>query len=139
MQDEFVTCRNCGRDIPKTIYCIYCGAKLAEGKKQHKPEQYEMEPQEQEIKPVMSEPIKEISDKNFFQISAYSYNTQADTPSDKDRELDAEKIHTTEEPTKYQIWKVKLCRLLADQAVSEEVFTKIYEDYDKKINQFRDF
>ena len=23
--DEFVTCINCGREVPKTQYCIYCG------------------------------------------------------------------------------------------------------------------
>jgi len=26
--EELIVCQNCGREVPKTLYCIYCGAEL---------------------------------------------------------------------------------------------------------------
>ena len=31
MAEEFINCRNCGRAVPKTMYCIYCGSGLLVG------------------------------------------------------------------------------------------------------------
>jgi hypothetical protein len=36
MQEEFIVCGKCRRDVPKTMYCIYCGSPLSEQEKKSK-------------------------------------------------------------------------------------------------------
>lgn len=138
MQDEFITCRSCGREVPKTLYCIYCGAALSEGEKEAKPVHAEKKTPEQEVESVEDKPIPGVTDEAFFKIPSYGSEVKLETPSVTDIELDSDTVHMMEELRKYHVWKVKLCGLLADDAVSEEVFTKIYEEYVREIKQFRE-
>jgi len=135
MQDVFITCRSCGRDIPKTLYCIYCGAALSKGEIAPKPEPVEKRPTEEEVEPVESKSIPEIVDEAFFQIPSPGLDVQVEPPSVTDVELDPETVNLMDELRKYHIWKVKLCGLLVEDGVSEEVFTRIYEEYVNKINE----
>lgn len=122
MREEFVICRRCGREIPKTMYCIYCGTALSE----------EMESIKRDsIKPSTT---PEVPD-SFLHAHAKLLEAQVETSSE-DAELDLETINLLNELRKYQTWKVKLCGLLNEGRVSEEVFTKVYEEY---TNEFRKF
>ncbi len=127
MQEEYVVCRRCGRDVPKTMYCIYCGTALSDEKSQkiEAPVGKPLDSKIESTPPMLGE---EISDDSYFRIPGYLSEAQAQTPS-RDEELDPETVQLLEELRKHQTWKVRLCSLLAEDRVSGEVFTKVYEEY----------
>lgn len=125
MQEEFVNCGKCGRAVPKTFYCIYCGAQLSgsnirrgpivDGKKR----------------------ISSVPQPNLFELSTQSRVTgvRGEPSSRRDDELEPEMAHRIRELIKYQMWRVKLIGILVEEGVSAEVFTKLYDEYTDEIDQ----
>lgn len=122
MREEYVICTRCGREIPKTMYCIYCGTALSE----------KMEAIKRDSTKPSTAP--EVPD-SFIQASAKLLEAQFEFSSE-DAELDPETITLLKELRKYQTWKVKLCGLLNEGRVSGEVFTKVYEEYADEFSKF---
>ena len=134
MQDEFVICMNCGREIPNTLYCIYCGVALPEKVKKPKTAPVE-KTSEEKVESVEPKSIPKIAGDIFSKTPLDDFKIWVETSSVTNIELDQETLRLMGDLRKYYIWKVKLCGLLADDGVSEEVFTKIFEEYVKEIDQ----
>ena len=125
MAEEFINCRNCGRAVPKTMYCIYCGSGL-QGGEQLRPEAQE-QPPEAIIPDFKFEPLRQIH-----------MNLKVEGPFPLIRtepELDKGFLDQIEELRKHWAWQLKLVDMLTEIGVSEEVFTKIYKEYVKEIDQ----
>ncbi|UCD44804.1 MAG: hypothetical protein JSV27_11950 [Candidatus Bathyarchaeota archaeon] len=125
MQEEFINCGKCGRAVPKTYYCIYCGAQLSgsnirrgpivDGKKR----------------------ISRVPQPNLFELSTRSRVTveRGEPSSRRDDELEPKLAHRIRELIKYQIWRVKLVGILVEGGVSAETFTKLYDEYTVEIDR----
>lgn len=136
MQNEFTTCRSCGREVPKTLYCIYCGAALSKGERTLEPEAAERRTTEEEDRPAEPKLLPGIADETYFQTPSISSSVrEVEASSATDVELEPEAVHQMDELRNYNIWMMKLCGLLVEERVSQEVFIKIYEEYVEKIEQ----
>lgn len=138
MQEEFIVCRRCGREIPKTMYCIYCGSPLSEQDKKSKTRFEERKSIDDGVELFRPEQATDIPEPRFFQIPPYGQKTRTETPRPLEVDLDSDTVQLLEELKKYQKWKIKLCGLLADERVSGEVFRKIYGEYAEEIKRFND-
>ena len=130
MTDELTTCSRCGRKVPKTIYCIYCGTPLIglPKKEEAKPVEVQAPPPEPEITPkIVEDPFDKISK---------SIKTKLETLAVSADELDAETRRQLGHLRKYTLWKIRLCGLLINESVSGEVFTRIYHEYSDEIRRF---
>lgn len=135
MHEEFIICSRCGREIPKTMYCIYCGSPLSEQEKMSKTEFAEEKSLTEGIQHFKPEQAPEYPEPKFFQIPSYDFEVQTETQRLQEEELDPDTVHLLGELRKYQIWDLRLCGLLAEDRVSEEVFKKIYDEYAEEIKR----
>jgi hypothetical protein len=123
VQDEFITCRGCGRDIPKTLYCIYCGEALSK---------------EELEETGVSERISSLLSEREFEKDEYSrtdfFEKKPEDAPGIELELDPEVLQLIKKFRNYYVWKVKLCELFVDKGVSKKVFFKIYNEYVEEIN-----
>jgi chaperonin cofactor prefoldin len=124
MENEFVTCTRCGREVPRTMYCIYCGASLSEGgaKPEHKTVDEPASREGPKLPPTFMFLNEQIS------LAPELHRQEAAQPKAKG-DLDPEITQMLEDLRQHQIWRIKLCEMLVNGRVSETVFTKIYEDY----------
>lgn len=130
MEEETVVCGSCQREVPKTLYCIYCGSALFKAEKELKePGSPKKKLEEQKPEPV-SEKLPE-------QVAPPSPppEPQVKQEPQKKVEIDPEVAELMEELKNNYIWKVKLCGVLGEEEVSEAVFTKLFEEYVNRINQ----
>ena len=131
MEEETVTCANCGREVPKTLYCIYCGSALFKmGFGTQDPSlKKTVEPKPERIKP---EPVvKEAPEPEVAPPPESEVKPEPSTEFAIEPEID----ELMEQLKKNYIWKVRLCGVLCDNGVSEEIFAKLFEEYVNKINQ----
>lgn len=134
MEEETVICANCGREVPKTLYCIYCGSALFKTEK----EQLEpslKKPVEKRPEPIKTEPVVEKEPEPKMGPPPKLREPQVKAKPSKGAAVDPEIAELMGELKKNYIWKVKLCGLLCDNGVSEEVFTGLFDEYINKINQ----
>jgi len=133
MEEETVTCANCGREVPKTLYCIYCGSALFKTEKElQKPssapeEKVELKPEPITIEPAIERPEPEVAPP--------PPEPQVKPKPAKEAMIDPEIAELMDALRKNYIWKVRLCGVLCDDGVSEAVFTNLFEEYVNKINQ----
>lgn len=120
MEEETVTCPSCGREVPKTLYCIYCGAGLFEA--EDTPEMTETETVE-EAEEEVEESEEEVED--------ISEELSEEVPG---AEVEPEIQTLMEDLQNNFIWKIKLIDVLCAGDVSEVVFTKLFDEYQSKIN-----
>jgi len=133
MEEETVNCTNCGREVPKTLYCIYCGSALFANKSK-KDSAIPETTVESKPEPIVPEPrVKGPSRDKVPTIPAVDYKVKP--KPEKEAGVDPEVAELMGEFKKNYIWKVKLCGVLCDDGVSEEVFTNLFEEYINKINQ----
>ena len=131
MEEETVTCANCGREVPKTLYCIYCGSALFKmGSGTQDPSlKKTVEPKLEQIKP---EPVvKEAPEPEVAPPPESEVKLEPSTEFAIEPEID----ELMEQLKKNYVWKVRLCGVLCDNGVSEEIFAKLFEEYVNKINQ----
>ncbi len=134
MEEETVNCANCGRDVPKTLYCIYCGSALFAKKQASEDIPVKEMTAESRPEPITPEPrVKTPSHEEAPPTPTTEFKAK---PRLKDKPaVDPEVAELMEEFKKNYIWKVKLCGVLCDGTVSEDVFTNLFEEYVNKINQ----
>jgi hypothetical protein len=137
MQEEFIVCGRCGREVPKTMYCIYCGSPLSKQDKS-KTRFAERKSRGEGVDLFKPEQAPDIPEPKFFRIPPYGQETRTETPRAREVDLDSDAVQLLGELSKYQKWKLKLCGLLADDRVSREVFRKIYGEYAEEIKRFND-
>ena len=125
MAEEFINCRNCGRAVPKTMYCIYCGSGL-QGGEQLRPEA-QKQPTEAIIPDFRFEPLRETSVDLKVESPIPLIRTEP--------ELDKGFLDQIEELRKHWAWQLKLVDMITEIGVSEEVFTKIYNEYSTEIER----
>lgn len=134
MGEKFVICRRCGREIPKTLYCIYCGSSLSEEEKTPGTEFTEFGSADVSIESVRPQPIPEVLDESYFQ-TPHDFKVPDETPATNNEESDPDTAHVIAELKKFQLWRLKLCRVLADDKVTVDVFKKIYDEYVNDIDR----
>jgi hypothetical protein len=137
MQEETAACASCGREVPKTLYCIYCGSALF---KQDKKvvgisSSAKEKPLNQKLEPVMNEPLVEVAQKPRSVPSPEHTQPQVESEPTMNIEVEPEIAELMEDLKNNYIWKVKLCGVLCEESVSEEVFFRMFEEYVNKINQ----
>lgn len=125
MAEEFINCRNCGRAVPKTMYCIYCGSGLQGG------ELLRPEAQEQPTEAI-------IPDFKFEPLRQTPVSLKVESPFPLIRtepELDKGFLDQIEELRKHWAWQLKLVDMITEIGISEEVFTKIYNEYSTEVER----
>ena len=138
MQEEFTTCGSCGRKVPRTQFCIYCGVKLSAGRNRREPESDPGNVFERVFETVEARTGPEAVGAPFFPSPYEGQQQEVTTTPAVDLRLDPEVSRLTEELTRFQIWKVRLCGMLVEGEVPGKVFSKIYEDYAKEIEQLNE-
>ena len=129
MQEEFTTCGSCGRKVPRTQFCIYCGVKLSAGRNRREPESDPGNVFERVFETVEARTGPEAVGAPFFPSPYEGQQQEVTTTPAVDLRLDPEVSRLTEELTRFQIWKVRLCGMFMDGDVPGEVFASVYEDY----------
>jgi hypothetical protein len=138
MQENFTTCENCGRQIPRTQFCIYCGVNLSSSPSQQAPESDLGNIIEDIFETTEARPSPEAEETPFFQSPHEGYRQETVSPHAIDLGLDPEITQLTKELAKYQMWKINLCGMLLDGGVQEKVFANIYEDYAKRTERLEE-
>ncbi|UCH57846.1 MAG: hypothetical protein JSV18_02785 [Candidatus Bathyarchaeota archaeon] len=138
MQEESTTCQKCGKEVPRTQFCIYCGYNLVERGRRPSLESSREEPPIEAYKPPKIRPQPDVDDTSFFSSLYDIYKEERRPPPLIDLGVDPELTHLTKEMVKHHAWKVKLCELLMEEGLQERVFTNIYEGYQKEIAQLKE-
>ena len=114
--EETTICRNCGREVPKTLYCIYCGAPLIG-----------LEAEERrEARGEIEERAERGIDVEVMEERAKAVAVRGDVEELMERLRD------------HYIWRLRLCGILCDGGVSEEVFKRLYDEYSTRIRELQD-
>ena len=130
MEEETVICGSCQREVPKTLYCIYCGSALFKVDKEPiATVSTQKKPVEQKPKPVLEEVPEQVAP------PPTPLEPQVEQEPTIEIEIDPEVAELMGELKNNYIWKVRLCGVLCDEEVSEAVFTKLFEEYVNRINQ----
>jgi len=137
MQEEFVTCTNCGKEVPDTQFCIECGFNMArrtftQEQERETPEAYTEPPSH-----TTEEPEPERREETTF-ISPYEPPIIEPQPILRPSPEDSEIIQLTNEMIQTYVWKIKLLGILSEEDMNEKVFRNIYRDYSDKISALRD-
>ena len=143
MNEELTTCSRCGRKVPKTIYCIYCGTPLV-GMPKPKPdvnkpvETRKVEPQPlRQVQKRAPPPKPRVEvEQDTFDILSQSIKNKLETLAVSDEEIDAETQRQLGHIRKYTIWKIRLCGLLIGDKVSGEVFKRVFDEYVDEIRRY---
>jgi hypothetical protein len=126
MDEEFIKCSSCGKQVPRYQFCIYCGfnflkerGRLLQSKEEEPPTSESPEPTTSYVpeSPNFSRPLTE-GIRPPFQM------TPIREPSG-----DGQIAQARRELLKYQIWRVKLCGIFSEQGMPTRVFTNIWEGY----------
>ncbi len=138
MQEEYTTCENCGRQIPRTQFCIYCGVNISKSPSEQSPESDLGNIFEGIFETTETRQNLEIGEAPFFQSPYKGYQQEAVSPLAIDLGLDPEITQLTKELAKFQLWKVRLCGMLLEGEVPEKVFSSIYEDYSMRVQRLEE-
>jgi len=120
---ETTICRNCGREVPKTLYCIYCGAPLIglEEEEGEEPERVE----------------GRIAARSEAEIGGVEAETEAGEAKVEAVEVRGDVEELMSRLRDHYIWRLRLCGILCDGGVSEEVFERLYDEYSTKIEELQ--
>ena len=117
--EETTICRNCGREVPKTLYCIYCGAPLLGLEEPERPEEPKAEAVEGRV--AVAAPPEGRGEE------ARAVEAEEAVRGDVEELMGRLRDH--------HLWRVRLCGILCDGGVSEEVFERLYDEYSAKIEE----
>jgi len=133
MEEETVICGNCGREVPKTLYCIYCGSALFKMERETaRPTPAPTRTIEQELVLIQREPaVVEAPEAGVAPPSGPRAGRRPSMEFAIDPDID----DLMGQLKNNCVWKVKLCGVLCDDGVSEEIFTRLFDEYVNKINQ----
>ncbi len=133
IMEETVTCNSCSRMVPKTLYCIYCGAPLFNTER----EERKPEPAPKGmLRTDYTEPMPAIMGASEPDVKEILASLELEKSAPKPRvPINPEIADLMEELKNNYVWKIKLCGMLNDGAVSGVVFSNLYQEYAKKINQ----
>jgi hypothetical protein len=136
MNEEFTICGKCGKQIPQSQFCIYCGYNLLKnrGKIQQSWEEPE-EPQSFEPPKLVSSPA--LEEHIFTEPLAVSTMPPYPATPAVDSSGEALVMQAWSELLKYQIWRVKLCTIFKEQEIPERVFSNIWEGYGKEVSRLQ--
>lgn len=137
MQEEFVTCTNCGKEVPDTQFCIECGFNMArrtftQEQESETPVAFKEPPSQ-----TTAEPEPERREETTF-IPPYEPPIIEPQPILRLTPEDSEIIQLTNEMTQIHLWKIKLLGILSDEGMNEKVFRNVYRDYSDKISTLRE-
>ena len=136
MNEEFTICGKCGKQVPQSTFCIYCGYNLLKdrGKIQQSWEEPE-EPQSFEPPELVPSPAPE---ENSFS-KPLAEGTMAPYPVAPvvDSSGEAEAMQAWRELLKYQIWRVKLSTIFIEQGIPARVFSNIWEGYGEEVSRLQ--
>lgn len=129
IMEETALCKGCQREVPKTLYCIYCGVPLYK------------EVEEEESIEAIEEPLLEHLEPELT-ITTPPETTDIEEPildepeePKIDASIEPDILQTMDDLKKNYVWKIKLCGMLSSMDVSEEVFKSLFEEYNGKIQQ----
>lgn len=133
MEEETVICASCGREVPKTLYCIYCGSALF--KMEQEPGRAAPSPEsstEQVLELI--KPVQTVERAPEPMVASPAGPQVGQGPS-MEIAIDPEIDGLMEQLKNNYIWKVRVCGVLSDEGVSEEIFARLFDEYVNKINQ----
>ncbi len=134
MDEEFIKCSSCGKQVPRYQFCIYCGfnflkerGRLLQTMEEEPPTSESPEPTTSYVpeSPNFSRPLTE-GIRPPFQM------TPIREPSG-----DGQIAQARRELLKYQIWRVKLCGIFSEQGMPTRVFTNIWEGYGDEVGRLQ--
>jgi len=133
MEEETAICASCGREVPKTLYCIYCGSALF--KMEQEPGRAAPSP-ERSAEQVLEliKPVRTVEEALEPGVAPPTGPQVGQGPS-MEFAIDPDIDGLMEQLKNNYIWKVRLCGVLCDDGVSEEIFTRLFDEYVNKINQ----
>ena len=108
------------------MYCIYCGSSLSE-------ENMKKGPIIDARKKISSAPT--ISPYLYPDIIDLKPETEPRIASGYTEILEPETAHKIRALRKYHIWRIKLCKILVERRVSQDIFEKVYAEYSKEITE----
>jgi DNA-binding TFAR19-related protein (PDSD5 family) len=108
------------------MYCIYCGSSLSE-------ENMKKGPIIDARKKISSAPT--ISPYLLPDSIELKPETEPRIASGYTGLLEPETAHKIRELRKYHIWRIKLCEILVERRVSQDIFEKVYTEYSKEITE----
>lgn len=130
MDEEFIECSSCGKQVPRYQFCIYCGfnflkkrGRIPQASEDEHPTSEPPEPTANFVpeSPNFSRPLTEVVMPTFPMAHVME-------PSGDSQDMQARR-----ELHKYQIWRVKLCGIFSEQGMPTQVFTNIWEGYGDEI------
>jgi hypothetical protein len=132
MDEEFTICGKCGKQVPQSQFCIYCGYNLLKDRGRIQQSREEKE-EVQSFEPPESVPSPTPNVNSFSDHLAEG--TMAPYPMTPivDSSGEVQVMQVWSELLKYQIWRIKLCTIFKDQGTPIRVFTNIWEGYGKKV------
>jgi len=137
MQEEFVTCTNCGKEVPNSQFCIECGFNMA---RRTFTQEQERETPEIHVEPssqTIEEPEPERREEPAF-IPTYEPPIIEPRPTMWPSPEDSEIVRLMNEMIQAHVWKIKLLGILSEEDMNERVFRNIYRDYSDKISALRE-
>jgi hypothetical protein len=136
MEEETVICGNCGREVPKTLYCIYCGSALTRREAEpRKPARPPEEPAKLRAEPLVPAPKMERMPEPIISPASPPPRPRVQPTMAREAEVDPEIAELMENLRNNYIWKIRLCGVLCDEGVSENVFNSLFEEYINQLNQ----
>jgi hypothetical protein len=132
MDEEFTICGKCGKQVPQSQFCIYCGYNLL--KDRGRIQQSWEEPEEpQSFEPLESVPSPVPDENSFSEYLTEGTMPQYPRARVMDSSSETKVKQAWSELLKYQILRVKLCTIFKEQDIPERVFSNIWEDYGKEV------
>jgi len=128
MDEEFTICGKCGKQVPPSQFCIYCGYNLL--KDRGKIQQSWEKPEEpQQFEPPAPVPIPSPEENSFSRPLAEGTIPQYTVIPLTESTSEAQVTQAWSELLKYQTWRIKLATIFTEEGIPTRVFTKIWEDY----------
>jgi hypothetical protein len=137
MSEEVVLCSDCGSEVPDTHYCIRCGSNLLKQDKSKKGADKIISFE------IPKDPIKGNGNNWFEEPSLFVELKEPQqvisTLSPVEKGHDPELDDSFREIIKYQNLRVKLSNLLLEETISEDVFSRVYNNYSFEILRLSEF
>ncbi|MCW3989303.1 MAG: hypothetical protein NWE88_04425 [Candidatus Bathyarchaeota archaeon] len=130
MDEEFILCSKCGKQIPKYQFCIYCGYNLLKDRGRILQASEKEHPTFEPPEPTTSFAPE---DTNFSRPLAEGIMPPFPMAPIMEPSSHTPYTQARRELLKYQIWRVKLCGIFSEQGMPTRVFTNIWEGYGDEV------
>ncbi len=136
IEEEFIICGNCGKQVPQSQFCINCGFNLVKEKGRIQQEFNE----EKELKQYEFPKLKYNLEtpKNILSREISENVKSPFLPSSIIEELDRTQItKSMDELLKYQLLRVKLGKMLIEEGMPAKVFANIWDEYTEVVRKIQ--